>query len=93
MQKVKFPFAHKLAFSMIVLIMSGMLLLGGLIIHDQNKLLEKQMHSYAKILIHQLGTPATEGFLTSDTLDLDVLVKNIAQHPEILGIAFYSDEK
>lgn len=93
MKKVKFPFAHKLAFSMLVLIMSGMLLLGGLIIHDQNKLLEKQMHSYAKILIHQLGASATEGFLTSDALDLDVLVKNIAQHPEILGIAFYSDEK
>lgn len=93
MKKVNFPFAHKLAFSMILLIMSGMLLLGGLILHDQNKLLEKQMHSYAEILIHQLSASATEGFLTSDTLDLDVLVKNIAQHPEILGIAFYSDEK
>ena len=93
MQKVNFPFAHKLALSMIVLIVSGMLLLGGLIIHDQSKLLEKQMHSYAKILIHQLSASATEGFLTSDTLDLDVLVKNISQHSEILGIAFYSDEK
>lgn len=78
---------------MIVLIVSGMLLLGGLIIHDQNKLLEKQMHSYAQILIHQLAASATEGFLTSDSLDLDLLVKNIAQHQEILGISFYSDEK
>ncbi len=93
MQKVSFPFAHKLALSMIALIVSGMLILGGMVIHDQNKLLEKQMHSYAKILIHQLSASATEGFLTSDTLDLDVLVKNIAQHSEILGIAFYSDEK
>ncbi|MCW8929779.1 MAG: adenylate/guanylate cyclase domain-containing protein [Gammaproteobacteria bacterium] len=93
MQKVNFPFAHKLALSMIVLIVSGMVLLGGLVIHDQNKLLEKQMHSYAKILIRQLSASATEGFLTSDTLDLDVLVKNITQHSEILGISFYSDEK
>lgn len=93
MQKVNFPFARKLALSMIVLIVSGMLLLGGLIIHDQNKLLEKQMHSYAQILIHQLAASATEGFLTSDSLDLDVLVKNIAQHQEILGISFYSDEQ
>lgn len=93
MKKINFPFAHKLALSMIVLIVSGMLLLGGLIIHDQNNLLEKQMHSYAKILIHQLAASATEGLLTSDTLNMDVLVKNIAQNKEILGIAFYSDEK
>ena len=93
MTKVNFPFAHKLALSMVVLIVSGMLLLGGLIIQDQHKLLEKQMHSYAEILIHQLSTTATESFLTSDTLDLDVLVKNLSQHSEILGIAFYSDEK
>ncbi len=93
MQKVNFPFAHKLALSMIMLITSGMLLLGGLIIHDQHKLLEKQMNSYANILIHQLSASATDGFLTSDTLDMDVLVKNITQYPEILGIAFYSDEK
>lgn len=93
MQKVNFPFAHKLALSMVFLIVTGMLLLGMLIIYDQNKLLEKQMHSYAQILIHQLSASATDGFLTSDTLDLDVLVKNISQHPEILGIAFYSDEK
>jgi len=93
MTKVNFPFAHKLALSMVVLIVSGMVLLGGLIIQDQHKLLEKQMHSYAEILIHQLSTTATESFLTSDTLDLDVLVKNLSQHSEILGIAFYSDEK
>ncbi|MCU7938864.1 MAG: adenylate/guanylate cyclase domain-containing protein [gamma proteobacterium symbiont of Bathyaustriella thionipta] len=93
MQKVNFPFAHKLALSMVVLIVSGMLLLGGLIIQDQNKLLEKQMHSYAKILIQQLAASVKESFLTSDTLDMDVLVKNIAQHSEILGLAFYSDEK
>lgn len=93
MQKVNFPFAHKLALSMVLLITSGMLLLGGLIIRDQHKLLEKQMHAYANILIHQLSASATDGFLTSDTLDMDVLVKNITQYPEILGIAFYSDEK
>ena len=93
MQKVNFPFARKLALSIVVLIVSGMLLLGGLIINDQNKLLEQQMHSYAKILIRQLAASSTEGFLTTDTLDLDVLVNNIAQYPEILGIAFYSDEK
>ncbi len=77
MQNVNFPFTHKLALSMIVLIVSGMLLLGGLVIRDQNQLLEKQMHSYANILIHQLSASATEGFLTSDTLVLDVLIKNI----------------
>ncbi|MCP3851579.1 MAG: HAMP domain-containing protein [Gammaproteobacteria bacterium] len=93
MQKVNFPFAHKLALSMIVLIVSGMLLLGGLVIRDQNQLLEKQMHSYANILIHQLSASATEGFLTSDTLDLDVLIKNMSQYSEILGISFYSDEQ
>lgn len=78
---------------MVVLITTGMLLLGSLIVHDQNKLLEKQMHSYAQILIHQLTASATDGFLTSDTLDLDVLVNNISQYPEILGIAFYSEDK
>ncbi|MDX2503537.1 MAG: adenylate/guanylate cyclase domain-containing protein [Gammaproteobacteria bacterium] len=93
MPKVNFPFAHKLALSMVLLIVSGMLLLGGLIIQDQHKLLEKQMHSYAKILIHQLSASATESFLTSDTLDLDVLVNTLTHHSEILGIAFYSDEK
>ncbi len=93
MQKVNFPYAYKLAISMIVLIVSGMLALGALIIRDQNQLLEKQMHSYANILIRQLATSATESYLTSDTLDLDVLVKNLSRHSEIQGIAFYSDEK
>ena len=93
MPKVNFPFAHKLALSMVVLIVSGMLALGGLIIKDQNKLFEKQMHSYAKILIYQLSASANESYLTSDTLDLDVLVKNLSQYQEILGIAFYSEER
>ncbi len=93
MQKVSFPFAYKLALSMVLLITAGMLLLGGLIIHDQNKLLEKQMHSYAHILIHQLTASSTDGFLTSDALVLDVLVNNISQYPEIQGIAFYSEDQ
>lgn len=93
MQKVNFPYAYKLAISMIVLIVSGMLALGALIIRDQNQLLEKQMHSYANILIRQLATSATESYLTSDTLDLDVLVNNLSRHKEIQGIAFYSEEQ
>lgn len=93
MSTVNFPFARKLALSMVVLIVSGMLTLGGLIIQDQNKLLETQMHSYARILIQELSASATESYLTSDTLDLDVLVKNLSTYSEILGIAFYSDEK
>ncbi|WP_198262435.1 adenylate/guanylate cyclase domain-containing protein [sulfur-oxidizing endosymbiont of Gigantopelta aegis] len=93
MQKVSFPFAHKLALAMVLLIVTGMLLLGGLIIHDQNKLLEKQMHAYANILIHQLSASVTDGFLTSNVLDIDVLVKNIAQYKEIQGIGFYTEEK
>ncbi len=93
MRKVNFPYAYKLAISMIVLIVTGMLALGALIIRDQNQLLEKQMYSYADILIRQLATSATESYLTSDTLDLDVLVKNLSRHTEIQGIAFYSDEK
>ena len=78
---------------MIVLIVTGMLALGGLIIRDQNKLFETQMHSYAKILIYQLSASATESYLTSDTLDMNVLVKHLSKFPEIMGIAFYSDEK
>ncbi len=93
MRKVNFPYAYKLAISMIVLIVTGMLALATLIIRDQNQLLEKQMYSYADILIRQLATSATESYLTSDTLDLDVLVKNLSRHTEIQGITFYSNEK
>ncbi len=93
MRKVNFPYAYKLAISMIVLIVTGMLALAALIIRDQNQLLEKQMYSYADILIRQLATSATESYLTSDTLDLDVLVKNLSRHTEIQGITFYSNEK
>ena len=93
MSTVNFPFARKLALSMVVLIVSGMLALGGLIIKDQNKLLETQMHGYARILIQELSASATESYLTSDTLDLNVLVKHLSNYSEILGIAFYSDEK
>lgn len=93
MPKVNFPFAHKLALSMVVLIVTGMLALGGLIVKDQNKLFETQMHSYAKILIYELSASATESYLTNDTLDLDVLVKHLSKYSEVLGVAFYSDEK
>jgi len=93
MTKVNFPFAHKLALSMVILIVSGMMLLGGLIIRDQHKLLEKQMHSYARILINQLSASATDSYLTSNTLDMDVLVNNLSQNTEIMGITFYSEEK
>jgi len=46
------------------------------------------MHAYANILIHQLSASVTDGFLTSNVLDIDVLVKNIAQYPEIQGMVF-----
>jgi adenylate cyclase len=93
MRKVNFPFAHKLALSMILLIIFGMVAFGALMIRDQNQLFETQMHSYAKILIYELSASAKESYLTSDTLDLDAIVKNLSQYSEVPGIAFYSEEK
>ncbi len=93
MPKVIFPFAYKLALVMIILIGTGMSLLGTLIIRNQNQLLEKQMHAYATILIQELRASAKEILLTSDNLGLNTLVNEVTQEPEIPGAAFYSDEK
>jgi adenylate cyclase len=93
MPKVKFPISYKLALVMILLIGTGMSLLGTLIIHNQNKLLENQMHAYAAILIQELRASAKEILLTSDKLGLNTLLNEITQGPEIPGAAFYSDEK
>lgn len=78
---------------MIFLIGTGMSLLGTLIIQDQHKLLEKQMHAYAAVLIQSLRASAKEILLTSDTLGLNTLLNEITQGLEITGAAFYSDEQ
>jgi len=93
MPTVKFPIAYKLALVMILLIGTGMSLLGTLIIQNQNNLLEKQMHAYAAILIQSLRASAIEIFLTSDKLGLNTLLNEITPGPEITGVAFYSDEQ
>lgn len=86
-----FPIAYKLALIITVLITIGMSLLGLVIVKNQTRLLEVQMHEFGQTVVTQLAESARELVLAGDMLGLKVLTHNLDANDNILGTAIYSD--
>ncbi|MDH5601718.1 MAG: HAMP domain-containing protein [Gammaproteobacteria bacterium] len=86
-----FPIAYKLATIMTLLISSGMILLGIVIVENQTQLLQKQMNHFAETVVEQLADNSKELVMSDDTLSLMVVISNLGAQENILGAVIYSD--
>ena len=85
------PIAYKLAIIITLLISTGMILLGLVIVTNQTQLLKGQMHDYGTTVSNQLAGSSKELILSDDILSLMVLVKNLNNNGNILGAVIYSE--
>ncbi len=85
------PIAYKLAIIITLLISTGMILLGLVIVTNQTQLLKAQMHDYGSTVSSQLAGSSKELILSDDILSLMVLVKNLGANGNILGAVIYSE--
>lgn len=87
-----FPIAYKLAVIMTLLISSGMILLGLVIVNNQTDLLQKQMNHFADTVVEQLADNSKELVMSDDILSLMVVISNLGAQDNILGAVIYSDD-
>ena len=87
-----FPIAHKLAVIMTLLISSGMILLGFVIVKNQTHLLQKQMNHFADTVVEQLADNSKELVMSDDILSLMVVISNLGTQDNVLGAVIYSDD-
>jgi len=86
------PIAMKLSFVISLLITLGMILLGSVVITNQEKLLRSQINAHGNTIASQLAESVKEQILASDKLSLGVMTKNMANDNNILGTAVYDDK-
>lgn len=87
----QFPIAYKLAIIITMLISSGMILLGLVIVSNQTQLLRGQMTDFGQTVAGQLANSSKELILSDDILSIMVSVKNLGNHKGILGAVVYSE--
>lgn len=87
-----FPIAYKLAVIMTLLISSGMILLGLVIVKNQTHLLQKQMNHFADTVVEQLADNSKELVMSDDILSLMVVISNLGTQDNVLGAVIYSDD-
>lgn len=83
------PIAYKLALILIVLITSGMSLLGLMIITNQSTLLRKQINEFGQAMVQHLAESSKELVLSDDILSLMVQVSNQGKNENIIGAVVY----
>jgi len=88
----QFPIAYKLAIIITMLISSGMILLGLVIVSNQTQLLRGQMTDFGQTVAGQLANSSKELILSDDVLSIMVSVKNLGSHKGILGAVVYSEK-
>jgi adenylate cyclase len=86
-----FPIAYKLALIITLLISSGMILLGLVIVTNQTQLLKTQMNEFGEAVVTQLAESSKELVLSDDLLSLMVVISNLGSNDSILGAVVYSD--
>lgn len=89
----RIPIALKLALAFVLLIASGMVVLGILAGKTQTELLEHQMDKFGSTLVQQMAESAREPMLASDQLNLELIISNLIQDANIEGAAIFSDER
>lgn len=87
-----FPIAYKLAIIMTLLISTGMIILGMVIVNNQTQLLHKQMNHFADTVVEQLADNSKELVMSDDILSLMVVISNLGAQDNILGAVIYADD-
>jgi len=86
------PIAIKLAIAIGILLTVAMSLLGALIVQNQTQLLNRQIHSTGRTIVHQMAASAKELLLANDALQLEILTYNLGTSENIVGTAIYSTD-
>ena len=86
------PIAYKLSAIFSILIITGMSLLGTIIVQHQVQLIRTQINKFGFTVIHQMAESAKEPLLANDTLNLETLTTNLASIDSILGSAIYAHD-
>ncbi|MEW5755816.1 MAG: adenylate/guanylate cyclase domain-containing protein [Pseudomonadota bacterium] len=89
---VRIPIAYKIAFLFTVTIATGMVLMGGIIAHDQSQLLDQQTVQFGSALAKQSAEAAKDAIMADDVLALEVGVTNLVSNQQILGASIYSED-
>ncbi len=84
------PISYKLALILTLLISSGMVILGLIIVSNQSQVLGKQINDFGRAMVNQLADSSKELVLSDDTLSLMVVVNNLKTNENILGAVVYS---
>ena len=87
-----FPIAYKLAIIMTLLISTGMIILGMVIVNNQTQLLHKQMNHFADTVVEQLSDNSKELVMSDDILSLMVVISNLGAQDNILGAVIYAED-
>ncbi len=86
----RMPVAIKLALVISAVVSVGVGALGAILIHGQVQLLERQIRSFGRVMVHQMAESAKEPLLANDTLLLEVLAANLASGEDVVGTAIFS---
>jgi adenylate cyclase len=86
-----FPFAYKLTIAIAVLSITGIGLLGLLMISNQSKVMRAQMDDFGQTAADQLAEGSKELIMADDILGLKVMTSNLDGTEPILGTAIFSD--
>lgn len=84
--------AVKLSFAVSLLVTLGMVLLGSVVITNQEKLLRNQIDAHGNTVAIQLAESAKELILAGDKLSLGVLTRNMINDKSIFGTSVIDDK-
>jgi hypothetical protein len=84
------PLAYKLSFTITLLVVSCMVLLGSLLIQQQSQQLQQQISEQGTTLAHLMAKAAREPLLAEDKLALDAISSSFANSSSVLGAAIVS---
>ncbi len=84
------PLAYKLSLLITVLVVTCMTLLGSIIIQQQTRLFENQLHNQGTALVKLMAQAAKEPLLADDQLALDVITTGFTDNSNVMGSALIS---
>jgi adenylate cyclase len=88
----RIPLVYKLSLLITVLVVTCMTLLGSLIVQQQTRLFEDQIHEQGTALARLMAQSAKEPLLATDKLALDVITTGFANNGSVKGTALITLE-
>ncbi len=89
MRRRYIPVAYKLAFAIAVITIGCMSGLTLFVVQSERAALDRQLQGFGETIIRQLSETAKEPLLADDQLGLEVLVSNLNELDNVLGVAVF----